>query len=131
MGQGGGAESTTTLYREMLMEVTELTRKKCVPCREGVPPMEPAKAREYLAAIPGWELSENAGRISRQFSFATFPDAIAFVDRAAELAEDEGHHPDFEIHYSKVNVLVWTHKIGGLHENDFIMAAKINELAEG
>ena len=93
--------------------------------------MEPERAREYLAVTPGWSLSENARRISKRFSFPTFPDAIAFVERVAELAETEGHHPDFEIHYNKVDAILWTHKINGLHENDFIMAAKINELAEG
>ncbi len=113
------------------MEVTELTKKKCLPCRGGIPPMEPERAREYLAATPGWSLSQNARRISKRFSFATFPDAIAFVQRVAELAEGEGHHPDFEIHYNKVDAILWTHKIDGLHENDFIMAAKINELAAG
>ncbi len=91
--------------------------------------MEPERAREYAAAIPGWDLSENARRISRRFSFSTFPDAIAFVQRVADLAEEEGHHPDFEIRYNKVDITLWTHKIDGLHENDFIMAAKISELA--
>jgi 4a-hydroxytetrahydrobiopterin dehydratase len=93
--------------------------------------MAPQRAREYLAVTPGWCLSENATRISKRFPFPTFPDAIAFVKRAAELAENESHHPDFEIHYNKVDVMLWTHKIDGLHENDFIMAAKINELAAG
>lgn len=113
------------------MEVTELTQKKCVPCRGGIPPMEPDRAREYLPAAEGWSLSENVRRISKRFSFPTFPDAIAFVNRLAELAENEGHHPDLEIHYNKVDVVFWTHKIDGLHENDFIMAAKTNELASG
>lgn len=107
----------------------ELTQKKCVPCRGGIPPMKPEKAKDYIAATPGWSLSDDADRISRRFEFATFPKAIDFVVQVAELAEEEGHHPDFAIHYNKVDILLWTHKINGLHENDFIMAAKINGLA--
>ncbi len=110
------------------MQEKELTQKKCVPCRGGIPPMEADKARDYIAATPGWKLADNTTRISRKFEFATFPKAIDFVVRVAELAEDEGHHPDFEIHYNKVDIILWTHKINGLHENDFIMAAKINGL---
>jgi 4a-hydroxytetrahydrobiopterin dehydratase len=111
------------------MKAEQLREKKCVPCRGGIPPMEPEQAREYAAATPGWSLSDDSRRISRQFTFPTFPAGIAFVQRVADLAEEEGHHPDFEIHYNNVNIILWTHKIGGLHENDFIMAAKISELA--
>jgi 4a-hydroxytetrahydrobiopterin dehydratase len=111
------------------MDAETLRGKKCVPCRGGTPPLTAEQAREYLAGTPGWTLSEESTRISRQFTFPTFPRAIEFVQRVAELAEEQGHHPDFEIHYNKVNIILWTHKIGGLHENDFIMAARIGELA--
>jgi 4a-hydroxytetrahydrobiopterin dehydratase len=111
------------------MEQGELKAKQCVPCRGGIPPLEPEQAREYLEQVPGWTLSDEADRISRSFTFGSFPDAIAFVGEVAELAEEEGHHPDFQIHYNKVDLILYTHKIGGLHENDFIMAAKIDELA--
>lgn len=91
--------------------------------------MEPDRAREYLAQTPGWSLNDEADRISRSFRFESFPAAIDFVNRVAELAEREGHHPDLEIHYRDVKVVLYTHKIDGLHENDFIMAAKIDQLA--
>ena len=110
------------------MEATDLTKKKCVPCRGGIPPMKPEEARDFLNATPEWSLSEDGTRISRRCSFPSFLEAIDFVVRAADLAEDEDHHPDFGIHYIEVEVILWTHKIGGLHENDFIMAAKLDEL---
>lgn len=91
--------------------------------------MEPEKAREYLSATPGWTLNEPATRISRGFSFESFTRAVEFVKRVADLAEEEGHHPDFEIRGGDVDVLLYTHVIDGLHENDFIVAAKINEIA--
>lgn len=112
------------------MESKELTSKKCTPCRGGIPPIERAKAEELVKSTDGWNLSEDATRISRQFQFKDFKLAIDFVNQVANLAEEEGHHPDFEIHYNKVKLVVYTHKIKGLHENDFIMAAKINLLTK-
>jgi 4a-hydroxytetrahydrobiopterin dehydratase len=109
---------------------SELARKNCVPCRGGIPPLTPEKAMELAAGTPGWELAEGHTRLRRVFKTETFPKAIEFVVRVGELAEEEGHHPDFGIHYREVMLVLYTHKIGGLHENDFIMAAKINELAE-
>jgi 4a-hydroxytetrahydrobiopterin dehydratase len=113
------------------MDVGELAQKKCVPCRGGIPPLEPERAREYLARVPGWTLSEDARRISKRFTFKSFPDAIAFVNEVAEVADSEGHHPDIAIHYREVELVLYTHKIGGLHENDFIMAAKIDRRVTG
>ncbi|NIR45857.1 MAG: 4a-hydroxytetrahydrobiopterin dehydratase [Gemmatimonadetes bacterium] len=107
----------------------DLAQKKCEPCRGGIPPMEEKEAREYLKDAPGWALADDAKRISKEFKFETFPGAIDFVNRVAEVAEDQGHHPDLHIHYNKVEAELWTHKIDGLHENDFIMAAKLDELA--
>ncbi len=109
----------------------DLSQKRCTPCRGGVPPMEAARARELMSAIPGWELVGGETRIRRKLTFDSFPAAIEFVERVAEIAEDEGHHPDFKISYRNVDVILYTHVVGGLHENDFIVAAKINDLVSG
>jgi 4a-hydroxytetrahydrobiopterin dehydratase len=104
----------------------DLTRKKCVPCEGGVPRVEGAALDALLAAVPGWRL--DGQRIARQFRFADFRAAMAFVNAMAELAESEGHHPDFSVHYATVDVAIWTHAAGGLTENDFILAAKIDRI---
>lgn len=106
----------------------DLTEKKCVPCRGGIPPMGKDQACRMIEQAPGWTLSEDGTRISRLFVFKDFKEAMAFVNRVADLSEEEGHHPDFEIHWNKVGIVLFTHKIKGLHENDFILAAKINRL---
>ena len=107
----------------------DLTGKKCQPCRGGIDPLDEKKAREMIAATPEWELSEDARKISRRFKCKNFREAVALVNRVADLAEAEGHHPDIRIHgWNKVDFKLYTHKIGGLHENDFIMAAKIGEI---
>ena len=110
------------------MNVEHLAQKTCEPCRGGIPPLEPAQASELLAATPGWELLQDDTRIRRRVTLESFPAAIEFVSRVADLAEEQGHHPDFEIHYRDVDLVLYTHAIGGLHQNDFIMAAKINKL---
>ena len=112
------------------MDAHELTAKRCVPCRGGIPPLPEEKARELSTAVPGWALLENGTRLVRRFEFQDFRAAMEFVNRVAGLAEEEGHHPDFAIHWNKVELTLWTHKIGGLHENDFILAAKIDALLE-
>ena len=105
-----------------------LAGKSCEPCRGGVPPLDAEAARKLAPETPKWELNEEANRISRRFAFKDFRGALEFVNRVGDLAEAEGHHPDFAIHWNKVDLVLWTHKIGGLHENDFIMAAKIDRL---
>jgi len=82
----------------------------------------------FLAQTPGWRLEEEASRLKRAFEFEDFVEAIRFVNRVADVAESEGHHPDIAIHWNRVELTLWTHKIGGLHENDFILAAKIDDL---
>jgi len=82
------------------------------------------------AHVPGWTLREESTRLSRRFEFKDFKKAIEFVNRVAEIAEEQGHHPDIAIHWNKVDLVLWTHKIGGLHENDFILAAKVDCLLE-
>ena len=112
------------------MDSRELTAKSCVPCRGGIPPLTEENARELSAAVPSWALLESGTRLVRRFEFQDFRGAMDFVNRVADLAEEEGHHPDFAIHWNKVELTLWTHKIGGLHENDFILAAKIDSLLE-
>jgi 4a-hydroxytetrahydrobiopterin dehydratase len=106
-----------------------LTEKTCAPCRGGVPPLTPGEAETYKIQVPEWELTEAATRIERGFKFGNFAEAMMFVNRVGELAEAEGHHPDITFGWGYAHVVLYTHKIKGLHENDFIMAAKIDRLA--
>jgi 4a-hydroxytetrahydrobiopterin dehydratase len=105
--------------------MADLTQKKCVPCEGGVPPLRPEQVAEMLPQVPGWQVTEDGRKLHRRFLFDDFVQAMAFVNKMAELAEAEAHHPDFAVHYSVVDVTIWTHAIGGLSENDFILAAKI------
>ena len=114
----------------MVDDMEKLAAKSCVPCRGGVPPLTEAAAREMKAKTPGWALEEAGTRLQRRFEFRDFVAAMQFVNRVADVAEKEGHHPDIAIHWNKVDLTLWTHKIGGLHENDFILAAKVNRLLE-
>jgi 4a-hydroxytetrahydrobiopterin dehydratase len=107
-----------------------LADKACIPCRGGIPPLEVAAAKQLLSQAPSWTLMDDAHRIERTFRFPDFKGAIAFVNKVAEIAEAEGHHPDIHFGWGYATVSMHTHKIKGLHENDFIMAAKINRLAE-
>jgi 4a-hydroxytetrahydrobiopterin dehydratase len=105
--------------------------KKCVPCEGGTPAFTPDKAREALRSIRGWELQDGHGKIHKQLRFKDFKQAMRFVNAMADLAEAEGHHPDFAVHYSAVDVTLWTHAVGGLSENDFILAAKLDLILLG
>jgi 4a-hydroxytetrahydrobiopterin dehydratase len=107
-----------------------LAAKTCVPCRGGIPPLAQEEAGRMLASVPGWKMEENGTRLARRFEFEDFRKAMEFVNRVADLAEEQGHHPDIAIHWNKVDLVLWTHKIGGLHENDFILAAKVGRLLE-
>ncbi len=114
----------------MVDDMEKLASKSCAPCRGGVPSLTGEQAQELLSALPGWGLAENATRLARRFEFGDFVEAMKFVNRVADVAEREGHHPDIAIHWNKVDLTLWTHKIGGLHENDFILAAKVNRLLD-
>ena len=114
----------------MVMDMEGLASRSCVPCRGGVDPLSESQARRLLEETPGWALAEQGKRLERSFEFRDFVEAMRFVNRVAELAEEEGHHPDIAIHWNRVTLVLWTHKIGGLHENDFILAAKIHRLLE-
>jgi 4a-hydroxytetrahydrobiopterin dehydratase len=108
----------------------DLRQSSCVPCRGGVPPLTRDEIAAILPRIPGWQLIEQDGiaRISREFKFKDFRAALDFANRVGELAEREQHHPDLHVAWGKVVVETWTHKIRGLHPNDFILAAKIDAL---
>lgn len=106
----------------------DLATRRCVPCEGGVPPLPREAARRLQTAVPAWTLDEEVGSIRRTFRFRTFREAVGFVNAVADVAEEEGHHPDITIRYSRVTCTLTTHAIGGLSENDFIMAAKIDRL---
>lgn len=109
--------------------VENLRHKKCVPCEGGVPPVSPADAQRLIADLPGWQLIENGQRIRREWVVKNFVAAIEFFNRIAALAEEEGHHPDLHLTgYRRAAVELSTHAIGGLSENDFILAAKIDQV---
>jgi len=105
-----------------------LKDKRCVPCEGGTPPLDDVTTRKLLSQVSGWAIASEAGQphIRKRFEFVDFLAAMAFVDKIAALAEAEGHHPDFCVHYNRVDVTLWTHAVGGLSENDFILAAKID-----
>lgn len=107
-----------------------LASRSCVPCRKGTPPLPEAEARRLAVEVPGWALIDGVKKLDRHFEFEDFAAAMQFVNRVAEVAEKEQHHPDIAIHWNKVELSLWTHSIGGLHENDFVMAAKIDGLLE-
>lgn len=106
-----------------------LTAKTCTPCQGGIDPLSKAEAERMMAQIPGWQLADAGNRLTRTWKFKDFAQALAYVNRVGELAEQEGHHPDFKFGWGYVTVELWTHKIGGLHENDFILAAKVSNIA--
>src|SRR3989344_2919822 len=102
-----------------------LTDKKCVPCEVGMPPMEASEVQKLLKDTPNWEW-KNSHHLERKCTFTDFAQALAFVNKVGALAEEEGHHPDIEFGWGYAIIKLFTHKIDGLSENDFIMAAKIN-----
>ncbi|MDP3974861.1 MAG: 4a-hydroxytetrahydrobiopterin dehydratase [Candidatus Jorgensenbacteria bacterium] len=105
-----------------------LIAKKCVPCEGGTLPLTGATLELYLKEVKGWKVSEGK-KIRKEFTFSDFKSALAFVNKVGEIAESEGHHPDVALSWGKAVVELWTHAIGGLSENDFILAAKIDKLA--
>jgi 4a-hydroxytetrahydrobiopterin dehydratase len=107
----------------------QLAVKKCVPCEGGVSAYSPAEAIEQLQKLPGWKLTDDGQRIRREWVVKNFMAGIHFFGDVAKLAEAEGHHPDLHLAgYRNVLIEIWTHAIGGLSENDFILAAKIDAL---
>jgi 4a-hydroxytetrahydrobiopterin dehydratase len=106
----------------------KLAEEKCVPCEVGGTPMPIKEAQALAREVPAWVLKEKA--IEREFRFKNFREGMAFVNNVAEIAEEEGHHPDIFISYNRVRMTLMTHKIGGLSRNDFILAAKIDGAAD-
>ena len=107
--------------------MSDLARKTCVPCRGGTPPLKGEELDDLWRQIPGWEVVEEH-HLRRRFRFKNFREALDFVNRVGELAEEQGHHPDVRFGWGYAEVTVYTHKIDGLTESDFILAAKISEL---
>lgn len=104
-----------------------LADKHCVPCRGGVPPLRDAELDRLVQQVPGWEAVQGH-HLVKSFAFPDFRSALEFVNRAGAVAEEEGHHPDLYLSWGRVEVRIWTHKIDGLTESDFILAAKIDQL---
>ena len=110
--------------------MAELSKQKCEACRADAPKITDEELRELMPVIPDWEiiLVDGVMQLSRVFKFNNFVEAMAFSNRVGEIAEDEGHHPAITTEWGKVTVTWWTHKIGGLHKNDLIMAARTDEV---
>jgi 4a-hydroxytetrahydrobiopterin dehydratase len=107
--------------------MTDLASKTCVPCRRGTPPLTGKELEALAKEVPQWKVV-NGHHITREFTFPDFRQALAFVNRVGEVAEEQGHHPDILLSWGKAAVTTWTHKVDGLTESDFILAAKIDRL---
>ena len=107
--------------------MSELASKTCVPCKGGTPPLQGEQLDALRRELPGWEVVEGH-HLRKVFRFKNFREALGFVNEVGELAEEQGHHPDISFGWGRVEVTVWTHKIDGLTESDFIFAAKVDAL---
>jgi len=107
--------------------MTDLASKHCVPCRGGVPPLAGKELESISVQVPDWKVVDGH-HITKTFKFPDFRQALAFVNKAGEIAEEQGHHPDILLSWGKAEVTTWTHAINGLTESDFILAAKIDRL---
>ena len=108
--------------------MSKLAAKTCVPCRGGTPPLKGAELEGLERQVPGWNVVEEH-HLQKTFRFPDFRKALEFVNRVGNLAEEQGHHPDIFLAWGKVEVKIWTHKIDGLTESDFILAAKVDALS--
>lgn len=111
----------------MASVMSDLASKTCVPCRGGMPPLKGEELASLLKQVDGWSVLEEH-HITKTFKFPDFRKALDFTNRVGELAEEQGHHPDIYLAWGKVGITIWTHKINGLTESDFILAAKIDRL---
>jgi 4a-hydroxytetrahydrobiopterin dehydratase len=107
--------------------MSELAERQCVPCRGGVPPMKGEQLNEMSTQLPDWQVV-NEHHLQRSYRFKDFRETLDFVNRVGELAEAQGHHPDLCFGWGKADITIWTHKIDGLTESDFVLAAKIDKL---
>lgn len=112
-----------------IQSAEQLTQTRCVPCEGGVPKFTPEQAAEQIKQLSGWELTHNGERITKSWVVTNFLAAMSFFGKVAQVSESEGHHPDLHlVQYRNVTIDLWTHAVGGLSANDFICAAKIDEL---
>jgi len=114
------------------MTPSDLAARQCVPCKGGVPPLEGPELDRLLARLGpnGWRVVDGR-RLAKQYDFPDFASALAFVDRVGAIAEEQGHHPDLTLSWGKVGIEIWTHKIDGLTESDFVLAAKADAALAG
>lgn len=111
--------------------MSELAARTCEPCRGGVPPLSGAEIKRLLAELNnGWEVVAEH-HLKKEFTFPDFRTALDFTIKVGEIAEEQGHHPDIYLAWGRVEITIWTHKIDGLHESDFILAAKIDRVPRG
>jgi 4a-hydroxytetrahydrobiopterin dehydratase len=110
--------------------MSSLAEKTCVPCRGGVPALKGASLHEFSHQLPNWNVVDEH-HITRKFTFPDFKQALDFTNRVGSVAEEQGHHPDICLGWGKVEITLWTHKVNGLTESDFIIAAKIDSLDSG
>ena len=107
--------------------MSDLASRQCVPCRGGVPPLNGEEIARLSPQLQGWDVI-NEHHLNKSYKFSNFAEAQSFVDRVGQLAEEQGHHPDICFGWGRAEISIWTHKINGLTESDFILAAKIDEL---
>jgi 4a-hydroxytetrahydrobiopterin dehydratase len=111
------------------LSLEQLASKHCAACEGNVEKLNPRQVEKHLKTLDGWRLTPDGNRILKQWQAKDFMEALRFLNRVAEVAESEGHHPDFHLEsYRSVRIELWTHALGGLSENDFILAAKIDQL---
>jgi 4a-hydroxytetrahydrobiopterin dehydratase len=108
--------------------VDSLASKSCTPCKGGIPPLTSQEVERLHAQVPQWDVGNEARQIERSFRFRNFREALSFVRQVGDLAEDEGHHPDISFGWGHATLALQTKRINGLHQNDFIMAAKIDHI---
>lgn len=109
------------------MNTEKLAERECEPCKDGMPPMDADTIAKYLQSLGGeWTVVKDR-QIEKEFKFSDFMTALAFTNTIGQVAEEQGHHPDLELGWGRVKVTLWTHKIGGLSEADFILAARIDK----
>jgi 4a-hydroxytetrahydrobiopterin dehydratase len=106
---------------------TDLAERKCTPCRGGVPPLDPAAVERFLARLDGWAVVDGH-HLSKEYRFPDFAQALEFAVRVGAVAEENGHHPDMYIAWGKVRIDIWSHKVDGLTESDFVLAAKCDQI---
>ncbi len=108
-----------------------LNQKQCIPCRVGIPTLSDSEEDRLKSELTSWTLDRGKiHQLKKSYQYSDFKESMIFVNRVADLANSEGHHPDICIHYNRVDLTLFTHKIGGLHENDFILASKIDEIGK-